>query len=203
VKPLVLASASPRREELLRQIGLEFEVVPSNADEPVPAGLAPGTLAEQLALEKARTVAARRSEGLVIGADTVVALDERVLDKPGNPDEARETLRALSGREHQVTTGVAVVDASTGEARSDRVTTRVRFACLTEELIDRYVASGEPMDKAGAYGIQGGGALLIEGISGCYTNVVGLPLRRLAELLREFGYDAFFPPAPGQVSNPR
>jgi septum formation protein len=195
VKPLVLASASPRREELLRQIGLEFEVVPSQADEPVLAGLPPSSQAERLALEKARAVAARRSEGLVIGADTVVALDGRILDKPRDPAEARAILRELSGREHRVTTGVAVVDASTGKTKSDRVTTRVRFAFLSEEVIDRYVATGEPMDKAGAYGIQGGGALLIESISGCYTNVVGLPLRRLAELLHEFDYDAFFPPS--------
>ncbi len=100
-------------------------------------------------------------------------------------------LRQLSGREHEVTTGIALVDASTGSSRSDAVTTVVRFAPLSDLMIDRYVATGEPLDKAGAYAIQGFGALLIEGINGCYYNVVGLPLRRLAELLGEFGFDAF------------
>ena len=100
-------------------------------------------------------------------------------------------LRLLSGREHQVTTGIAVVDAAGGRFRGDSVTTLVRFAPLDEEIIDRYVTTGEPLDKAGGYGIQGFGALLIEGLTGCYYNVVGLPIRRLAELLGEFGYDAF------------
>jgi septum formation protein len=198
LKRLVLASASPRREELLRQIGLEFDVIPSNADEPVLAYLSPADMAERLALDKALAVAARCSDALVIGADTVVVLDARILGKPEDPAEAREILRTLSGREHQVTTGIAVVDAGTGEARSGRVTTRVRFAPLSKELIDRYVATGEPMDKAGAYGIQGCGTLLVESISGCYTNVVGLPLRRLTELLHEFGYDAYLPRTQGR-----
>jgi len=100
-------------------------------------------------------------------------------------------LRQLSGRDHQITTGIAVVDAAVGRFRGDSVTTLVRFAPLDEEIIDRYVTTGEPLDKAGGYGIQGFGALLIEGLTGCYYNVVGLPIRRLAELLGEFGYDAF------------
>ena len=188
---LILASASPRREALLRQIGLRFEVAPSRAEERVPEGLPPRDLVERLAMEKARLVAAGRTRGLVIGADTVVVLDGRILGKPAGPDDAREMLRRLSGREHQVTTGIAVVDAATGESRRDSVTTTVTFAPLSEETIARYVSTGEPLDKAGAYAIQGYGALLIEGISGCYYNVVGLPLRRLAELLCELGYDAF------------
>ncbi len=188
---LVLASESPRREMLLRQIGLDFRVEASGADENVPEGSSPLDMAENLALEKARLVASNRDSGLVIGADTVVVLDGRALGKPADSGEATEMLRALSGREHQVITGIAVVDASSGEAKSDAVVTGVRFARLSEDVIARYVATGEPMDKAGAYGIQGFGALLIERIDGCYFNVVGLPLRRLAELLAEFGYDAF------------
>lgn len=188
---LILASASPRREALLRQVGLEFEVAPSYAEERVPEGLPPRELAERLAMEKARLVAAQRTQGLVIGADTVVVLDGQILGKPTGPEDAREMLRRLSGRKHQVTTGIAVVDAATGESRGDSVTTTVAFAPLSEQTIARYVSTGEPLDKAGAYAIQGHGALLIEGISGCYYNVVGLPLRRLAELLGEFGYDAF------------
>ena len=188
---LILASRSPRREALLRQIGLKFQVEPSGAEERVLEGVPPGDMAEALALEKARLVASGRKRGIVIGADTVVVLDGQILGKPAGTEEAKEMLSRLSGREHRVITGVAVVDASTGRSRSDRVTTSVRFARLSEVEIKRYVATGEPLDKAGAYGIQGYGALLIERIDGCYFNVVGLPLRRLAELLRELGYDAF------------
>lgn len=194
---LILASGSPRREMLLRQIGLNFEVEPSGADETIPGGAPPDELAEKLAVDKAKLVASQRSSGLVIGADTVVVLDGRPLGKPEDGAGAAEMLRALSGREHQVITGIAVVDAASGQVLSDAVVTAVRFAPLSEAVIARYVATGEPMDKAGAYGIQGFGALLIEGIDGCYFNVVGLPLRRLAELLAEFGYDAFAMPTKG------
>lgn len=191
VTPLILASQSPRREALLRQVGLEFEVFPSGVEERLREGLPPAEGAEKLALQKAEWVAARCSDGLVIGADTVVVVDGRVLGKPTGVEDARDMLRLLSGREHEVITGIAVVDAASGRSRSDHVVTAVGFAPLTQEIIDRYVATGEPLDKAGAYAIQGYGALLIEGIRGCYNNVVGLPLRRLAELLGEFGYDAF------------
>lgn len=185
---LVLASASPRREMLLRQIGLDFEIEPSGVEEPLPEGIPAEVLSERLAMEKAKLVASQRSSGLVIGADTIVVLDGTVLGKPASVREAEDMLRQLSGREHQVITGVAVVDATTGRSRSDHVSTAVRFANLDDRTIARYVASGEPVDKAGAYAIQGLGALLVESISGCYSNVVGLPLRRLVELLREFGY---------------
>lgn len=188
---LILASQSPRREALLRQVGLAFEVVPSDVEERLLEGTPPAAGAEALALEKAQWVASQREDGLVIGADTVVVVDNQILGKPAGVEEAKGMLRLLSGREHQVVTGIAVVDAATGRARSDAVATSVRFAPLSEEAIARYVATDEPLDKAGAYAIQGYGALLIEGICGCYYNVVGLPLRRLAELLGEFGYDAF------------
>lgn len=188
---LILASQSPRREALLRQVGLEFDVTPSTVEEQIPEGLSPAEAARKLAEEKARSVASRRTEGLVIGADTVVVVDGQILGKPADSQEARAMLRRLSGREHQVITGIAVVDAATGHERSDSVTTAVRFAPLSEQVIDRYVATDEPLDKAGAYAIQGFGALLIESINGDYYNVVGLPLRRLAELLGEFGYDAY------------
>ncbi|MHB0870017.1 MAG: Maf family protein, partial [Chloroflexota bacterium] len=196
---LILASQSPRREALLRQAGLEFEISPSDVEERLSETLSPAEAAETLALEKARWVAAQRSEGLVIGADTVVVVGGQILGKPVGAEDARAMLRLLSGREHQVITGIAVVDAGSGGCRSDSVTTAVSFAPLSQEIIDRYVATGEPLDKAGAYAIQGFGALLIEGIRGCYNNVVGLPLRRLAEMLGEFGYDAFrMDPGAGQ-----
>jgi septum formation protein len=176
---------------LLRQVGLEFQVVPSGLDESPDERASPRETAEGLALAKARHVAAGRGSGLVIGADTVVVVDDRVLGKPSGPEEAASMIRVLSGRAHQVITGVAVVDAATGRARSDAVVTKVRFASLDDPAIRRYVATGEPLDKAGGYAIQGYGSLLIEGIDGDYFNVVGLPLRRLAELLGEFGFDAF------------
>ncbi|HEX2988023.1 MAG TPA: Maf family protein [Chloroflexota bacterium] len=191
VTSLILASGSPRREALMRQVGLQFEVEPSDAEESLPEGMTAEESARQLALKKARQVAARRIEGLVIGADTVVVVDGQILGKPSGPDEARDMIRRLSGREHQVITGIAVVDAATADSRSDSVSTDVRFAPLSQEVIDRYVATGEPLDKAGGYGIQGFAALLVESIRGDYNNVVGLPIRRLAELLGEFGYDAF------------
>lgn len=175
----------------MRQVGLQFEVEPSDAEESLPEGMTAEESARQLALKKARQVAARRIEGLVIGADTVVVVDGQILGKPSGPDEARDMIRRLSGREHQVITGIAVVDAATADSRSDSVSTDVRFAPLSQEVIDRYVATGEPLDKAGGYGIQGFAALLVESIRGDYNNVVGLPIRRLAELLGEFGYDAF------------
>lgn len=189
---LVLASESPRREMLLRQVGLDFQVVPSGVDESPPNnGASPEETAKGLALAKARHVASGRDSGLVIGADTVVVVDGLILGKPSGPEEAAEMIRTLGGKAHQVITGIAVVNAASGGVRSDTVVTEVRFAPLDEETIRRYVATGEPMDKAGGYAIQGYGSLLIERIDGDYFNVVGLPLRRLAELLREFGFDAF------------
>lgn len=188
---LILASESPRRAALLRQIALDFEIAPSHVEELVLQGASPRETAEGLAMEKAQSVASQWGDGLVIGADTVVVLDGRILGKPDDAESARQMLRCLSGRQHQVITGIAVVDASTGLNRLDSVTTAVGFARLEEPLISRYVATGEPLDKAGGYAIQGFGALLVEGITGCYYNVVGLPLRRLAEMLGEFGYDAF------------
>ncbi|HZK65921.1 MAG TPA: Maf family protein [Chloroflexota bacterium] len=188
---LILASQSPRRDALLKQIGLDFEVIPSNSTEDLLPGASPRDIAEALAMEKALSVASGLGDGIVIGADTVVVLEEEILGKPLDEEDARRMLSNLSGREHQVITGLAVVDAATGRSLGDSVVTDVQFAPLSPELIDRYVATGEPLDKAGAYAIQGHGALLVAGISGCYSNVVGLPLRRLAEMLHEFGYDAF------------
>ena len=159
---LVLASASPRRRELLASLGVEFEVAPSAADETLPEG-PPTTAAVLLALRKASAVAARRREGVVLGADTLVVVDDEVLGKPAGPDDARRMLRRLRGREHRVVTGIAVVDAATGRQATEAVVSRVRMADYPDEAIEAYVASGEPLDKAGAYAIQGqGGALVAE-----------------------------------------
>ncbi len=179
--PLVLASASPRRRELLARLGLPFEIVPSDAEEVVPPGAAPEAVAEDLALAKARAVAAGRVGRVVIGADTVVAAGDRILGKPRDDADAAAMLRLLRGRWHSVSTGVAVVrDAAVWR---DVVTARVRMRDYGDDEIARYVASGEPRDKAGAYAVQGLGGALVAEVRGSELTVVGLPLRRLAELL--------------------
>ena len=189
-RDIVLASASPRRAALLRQIGLAFHVQPSALDEDgeLPAeGETPETYAARLALAKATEVADRLRRGLVIGADTVVVSDDRVLGKPRDRTEAYTFLLSLAGRTHRVITGMAVVEAETGRAEVGTSVTRVRMRAFDAEEAAGYVASGEPLDKAGAYGIQGRGALLVEEIEGDYFTVVGLPLVLLAALLRRFG----------------
>ena len=160
--------------------------------------LAPGPLAEavaRLALDKARAVAARVREGIVLGADTVVTIDGEPLGKPADPDDARRMLRRLRGREHEVVTGVAVVDVRTGRAERTAVTSRVRMADYDERALEAYVATGEPLDKAGAYAIQGAGGALVAGYEGSYSNVVGLPLAETARLLTAFGVPVSAPPA--------
>jgi len=185
---LILASSSPRRIELLRRLGLGFEVVKPLwetrviDDDPVE-------VAELTALEKARAVAGGFTEGLVIGADTIVVIDDEILGKPRDGEEARLFLRKLSGRVHRVITGIAVVDAGRGREEVDHEVTEVKFKELSEEEIELYIASGEPFDKAGGYGIQGLGSLFVEWIKGDYFNVVGLPIYRLSLLLRRFGFD--------------
>jgi len=191
---IILASASPRRAALLAQIGLSFRVQASELGddgETALPGEAPEVHAARLALAKARDVAARLDEGLVIGADTVVVLGERMLGKPADPAEARAFLAALSGKTHRVISGVAVMDAATGRSEVATAVTSVRMRPFDAAEAEAYVATGEPLDKAGAYGIQERGAVLVEAIQGDYFNVVGLPLVLLAELLRRFGKDVW------------
>lgn len=188
-RSLILASASPRRRELLAQLGLNFRVLPSAFDEASEQAAAPHDLAAALAVGKARAVAAGLQSGLVIGADTIVVRDDQVLGKPIDDADAARMLELLSGGWHQVLTGIAVIDAASGDCRSAVESTGVRFRELTPADIAAYVASGEPIDKAGAYAIQGLASLFIEGIDGCYFNVVGLPLFRLGTLLQEFGVE--------------
>ncbi len=185
-RPLVLASGSPRRAELLRQAGLEFELRhPTVVETRVCAG-EPAALARTRAEQKAESVAQEVPERIVLGADTIVVVDGGILGKPSGPEEAREMLEALSGRWHRVITGVALAAGDGEQAwllESDSVSTEVSFRELTRAEIEAYVATGEPLDKAGAYGIQGRGALLVREIRGCYCNVVGLPLSRVGEML--------------------
>lgn len=184
---IILASASPRRSELLAQIGLEFRVLPSEFDEAAVQATSPTELVKALALGKAGSVAAKLSSGLVIGADTIAVRDNQVLGKPTDDEDAARMLRQLADGWHQVMTGLAIIDAASGRCLTAVEVTGVKMRALSEAEIAAYVASGEPSDKAGAYAIQGLASLFIERIDGCYANVVGLPLFRLGLLLQEFG----------------
>ena len=189
---IILASASPRRTELLKQIGLNHRILPSNFAEQLSGEKTPAENVAILALGKAMSVSNELKQGVVIGADTIVVADGQILGKPHSIAEARAMLKRLSGRVHQVMTAVAIVDASGQKARWQCVEiTQVTFRALDEKLLQWYLSTGASMDKAGAYGIQGYGALLVEKIDGCYFNVVGLPLRRVAEGLEKFGVDVY------------
>lgn len=184
---IILASQSPRRSELLRQMGIEdFQIIPAEGDEEIDLSLPSEEIVKQLALRKAAQVAAKVGpEDLVIGADTIVVLDGKVLGKPKNQASAFHMLSALSSRRHTVYTGVAILQGERQMVSCEA--TQVRFCHLTEREILDYIATGEPMDKAGAYGIQGRGALLVDSIQGDFYNVVGLPICRLGRMLAGFG----------------
>jgi septum formation protein len=192
---IILASSSPRRAEVLRNAGFEFEVRPTAIDETLRAGESPGGYVRRLALEKARAAVEDIAEGngeeigagdfTVIAADTVVVNGDEILLKPVSPADARRMLRGLSGGVHEVHTGLAVIRAP---GRTERVideVTRVHFTKLSDAEIDAYIASGEPFDKAGAYGIQSLGGRYVTRVEGCYFNVMGMPLARLCAMLRE------------------
>lgn len=178
---IILASQSPRRQELLKLITNDFEIKVSNVDESLPSGISPKNAV--LYLSKIKAEPFKNDSDIIIGADTVVALDGKILGKPKNEENAREMLRFLSGKAHSVFTGVTVIKGDI--AKSFAVETKVKFFDLTDEEIDEYIKTGESADKAGAYGIQGYGSLLVEKIDGDYFNVVGLPVSRLARELLE------------------
>lgn len=186
---IVLASASPRRRELLQMIGVEFEVITSDCDENIAGNPTPEELVGELALRKAKAVlTCLEGNPIVIGADTIVSDGTRILGKPKDRGDAVETLMSLSGREHSVFTGIAMLDRC--ETVVDITETRVKFINMTRAECERYADTGEPLDKAGSYGIQGRGSVLVERIDGDYFNVVGLPISRLRKLLFErFGVE--------------
>jgi len=185
---LVLASQSPRRQELLQSLAIDFLVVPAAINENSIQGTTPAELAEATAYAKARWAREQVRDGVIVAADTIVVLDEGdILGKPRGKQEAMDMLSRLSGEGHRVITGVAVMDPESGKEKVFHEITRVFFRRLSSAEIERYVDTGEPLDKAGAYGIQGKGALLVERIEGCYFNVVGLPLARLGQALMDFG----------------
>ncbi len=181
---IILASASPRRHELLRRMGVPFTILALDTDETV-SGL-PQERVRVLAERKAQAVADTLSEGLVIGADTLVALGEESLGKPADDEDARRMLRALSGKTHQVHTGVCLLDAATGRRDVRVASSDITMRDLTDGEIDAYIRTGEPHGKAGAYAIQGLGGKLISGWEGSYDNIVGLPTEMLREMLDEF-----------------
>ncbi|MBS3970906.1 MAG: septum formation inhibitor Maf [Clostridia bacterium] len=188
---LVLASASPRRRELLKQIGVSFEVFPSEVDENISIN-DPIEYVKELSYMKALWVAEKVSKGIILAADTIVVHRGDILGKPLGKEDARIMLEKLSGDTHEVITGIVLLDM--GETKKqvlDQCITKVHFKELTKEVIDNYIATGEPMDKAGSYAIQGYGAVLVEKIQGDYFNVVGLPISKLVDYLPEFNIKVF------------
>jgi len=196
MQKLILASSSLRRAEVLRNAGIEFEVRPADIDETRRPGEPAGDYVQRLALEKARAVVSSESSAnnfIVIGADTVVVNRGEILLKPDSPDDARRMLRQLSGGAHEVHTGLAAIHMPHKIERVIEEVTSVHFASLSDAEIDAYIATGEPFDKAGAYGIQSLGGRYVTRVEGCYFNVMGMPLARLWATLKEFGWSANAP----------
>jgi len=186
-RKIILASASPRRKEILGKTGLKFSVDAGDYKEDMDLALKPRQLARFLSSEKARAVAVKYASALVIAADTFIVFQGSLLGKPHTREEARRMLSLLNGRQHSVLTGFTVIDTLTGKKLSRSVETKVFFKKMTGQEIESYVKTGEPLDKAGAYAIQGLGAVLVKKIEGDYFNVMGLPLSSLIGVLRKFG----------------
>lgn len=195
--PLILASASPRRSELLAQMGLEFRIQPSSIEEVYLPEFSPEENAERLALQKCLEISGRFPDSFVLGADTLVFLEDKVLGKPGNREEAVEMLSLLSGKRHKVVTGVALLNRLRETCLRGALSSFVSFRLLSPAEIRAYVEGGEPMDKAGAYAIQGGAAGFVTGTEGSYTNIIGLPLRLVIRFLIEAGLENFSFKEPG------
>jgi septum formation protein len=187
MKTIILASASPRRKELLEKIGLRFEVEPSNYEEYIYSGLEPHELAQKISLGKAGVIASKYKNAIVIAADTFMVFGSQILGKPHTENEARKMLEAVNGKPHSVITGFSIIDSGIDKTLSRSVETKVYIKKLTLAEISAYVKSKEPLDKAGAYAIQGLGAVIVEKIEGDYFNVIGLPLSALTVALKEFG----------------
>lgn len=188
---IILASASPRRKEILENTNLKFRIIKSEIDEKISDGESPQQVAMRLSFEKCMDIASRYKSSLVIGADTIVVLDDMILGKP--KDEAYYMLKKLSNTVHQVITGISLINLEGNKKIIDYVVSNVKFKDLSEEDIKDYIQTNESLDKAGAYGIQGYGALLVEEIKGDYFNIVGLPISRISDLLKEhFSINLFY-----------
>jgi septum formation protein len=184
---LILASASPRRQELLRSVGLTFKIIPAHVNEISLAGESPRQHVKRLASDKAMVIAKKYPDAWVLGADTIVVIDGMVLGKPNNKTQARRMLRKLSGREHTVFTGFTIAHVAAEIYRTKVIRSAVKFKTISSQEIEWYVAGDEPYDKAGGYAVQGQGAYFIQAIRGSYTNVIGLPLCEVLEELKSFG----------------
>ena len=191
MKKIILASASPRRKELLEKISLKFEVDASDCKEEIDSELEPDEFVRQISIKKAKSVAVRHKNAIIIAADTIGVIGNKILGKPHTENEARKMLNEISGKSHSVITGFTVLDTATNKIMSRTVNTKVYIKKLTKQEIDAYVQTGEPLDKAGAYAIQGLGAVIVEKIEGDYYNVMGLPLNALTEALKEFGINVW------------
>ena len=201
MKKLILASASPRRARLLRLLDIPFEVAPSNASEVLDTVLPPAEHVREIAQRKTRVVAHRFDRAIILGADTVVALEDEIFEKPNDAKHAADMLARLSGKTHQVYTGLALTDTETGQTLTEVAMTHVTMRVLSSEDISRYVATGDSMDKAGAYGAQGRASAFIQSVSGCFYNVVGLPLASFWSLYHRLVGQSLWAIIPENISN--
>lgn len=188
---IILASTSPRRKELLRQIGLAVTVMPSDFEEDMSLNLSDAELAKTLALGKAKSVAKRLKKGVVIGSDTFIVFKKERIGKPKDKNDARKILKTLSGKTMKIYSGLAVIDLEKKKEFTDCEITELKLKKLSKKEIENYIKTGEPLDKAGAFAIQGRGAVFIQKINGCYSNVIGLPLYKLYLILQKSGIDIF------------
>ncbi|MGD9580955.1 MAG: nucleoside triphosphate pyrophosphatase [Vampirovibrionia bacterium] len=189
-KKLILASASPRRKELLKNLGYEFEIIPADIEETIDNSKIPEEIVKELSFQKAEHIAKKVSEpSVIIGSDTIVVINNKILGKPIDEKDAFNMLQELSGKVHQVISGIAIIDNKTNKTFIDCVSSDVYFRELSKEEIIKYIETKEPMDKAGAYAIQGIASIFIEKIEGCYNNIVGLPVFTVAKALKDFGMD--------------
>lgn len=187
MKKIILASSSPRRKKLLEKIGLKFKIVPSSLNEEVEQNLTPAKLVKSLSLQKAKDIAKREKNAIIIAADTMVFLGDEIIGKPKNKTHARQILKSLSGKFHFIITGFTIINSADNKTITRSVKTTVYMKKMTNQEIDDYIKTEEPLDKAGAYGIQGLGGKFIAKIKGDYFNVVGLPLPALIKSLKKFG----------------
>ena len=188
-KKIILASGSPRRKQILEQVGLKFTIEVSDYEEKPISGVKPYEFVETLSLEKAKAVAKNHNDAIIIAADTIVFLNNQILGKPKTKEDARGMLKKLSGNTHSVFTGFTIIDTVNKRTITNHVETKIRFKNLSEEEILAYIETKEPMDKAGSYGVQDRGALFVEHIEGDYSSVMGLPILKIFEILKEFGID--------------
>ncbi len=191
MKKIILASASPRRKELLEKIGLKFEIDSSDVTEDLQSDIPPRELVKKLSMEKAHAVVKKYDDAIIIAADTIGVFEGKIIGKPHTTTEAKKMLNMLNGKSHLVITGYTIIDTKTNKTVSKSVATKVYFRKMTGDEIDAYIKTGEPLDKAGAYAIQGLGALIVEKIEGDYYNVIGLPLSALVVSLKDFGFYLF------------